>query len=904
MARRKNMPNRAVHPRARSIFKARTKKPNFVLSVAATTIRLSFIIALCVGLALLGAVIGIAKAFVDTAPTLDLAALDAQDKTSFIYDSEGNLITDYKGTEDRIMVSIDEIPEMLQNAFIAVEDARFYEHNGVDVKRIVGALVANFTSGSTQGGSTITQQLIKQTVLSSEQSYKRKLQEAYLAMELETRYTKKQILESYLNTIFLGGSYYGVRVAAYGYFGKELDQLTLRECAMLAGLTRSPNYYNPRSNFYTRNTEGSNTPDITNDRTDYVLRQMRENGLITAQQYNAALDRSTASVLEKSPASTDMYAYPHYVEYAISDVVDTFLDLNGLEDTSANRYAMENKLRTGGYSVYLCLDTEIQEIVEDTLANWSDYPRLRDPSDKVYQSRNADGTYTEIEQPQAAACVFDYRTGELKAIVGGRYKPTTRKTLNRASGMTMPVGSSIKPLTVYAPAIDLGASPASIAYNMPVPISGWKDSSGKDSWPKNYGGGGYKGPQSFRSALRNSYNTAAAQILMTYVGVSRSVEYLHLMGIPDKNINADPFGLALGSSGITPVQMAVAFGTIANKGVYQQPLSFSRIVDSNGNVVVDMHQQQDRHQVFKPSTAYLVVDMLKEAVQSGTGTKAKISSQVVAGKTGTNSDSKGVFFAGMTGWYSASVWIGHDNYKALSSKATGGNAAAPLWQSFMEKIHKAKNLDSREIIDGTPSDYNLVRVTTCGVSGQLATDACYNDVNGYKTITDYWSADSVPTAYCSMHKSVSICTESGLLATDYCPSYSVESRGIVLIPRGHPLYDYIDTYGDTIRKYLGEFATLKSTNDIANHICQIHDAYTATQQPSELESIVSDASSLVYTAYQLVGSSPDLTNDTRRQINTAISAVQTLLSLSPIDYTSLEGAVSNLRSQLQAAGLM
>ena len=898
------MPNRAVHPRARSIFKARTKKPNFVLSVAATTIRLSFIIALCAGLALLGAVIGIAKAFVDTAPTLDLAALDAQDKTSFIYDSEGNLITDYKGTEDRIMVSIDEIPEMLQNAFIAVEDARFYEHNGVDVKRIVGALVANFTSGSTQGGSTITQQLIKQTVLSSEQSYKRKLQEAYLAMELETRYTKKQILESYLNTIFLGGSYYGVRVAAYGYFGKELDQLTLRECAMLAGLTRSPNYYNPRSNFYTRNTEGSSTPDITNNRTDYVLRQMRENGLITAQQYTAALDRSTANVLEKSPASTDMYAYPHYVEYAISDVVDTFLDLNGLEDTSANRYAMENKLRTGGYSVYLCLDTEIQEIVEDTLANWSDYPRLRDPSDKVYQSRNSDGTYTEIEQPQAAACVFDYRTGELKAIVGGRYKPTTRKTLNRASGMTMPVGSSIKPLTVYAPAIDLGASPASIAYNMPVPISGWKDSSGKDSWPKNYGGGGYKGPQSFRSALRNSYNTAAAQILMTYVGVSRSVEYLHLMGIPDKNINADPFGLALGSSGITPVQMAVAFGTIANKGVYQQPLSFSRIVDSNGNVVVDMHQQQDRHQVFKPSTAYVVVDMLKEAVQSGTGTKAKISSQVVAGKTGTNSDSKGVFFAGMTGWYSASVWIGHDNYKALSSKATGGNAAAPLWQSFMEKIHKAKNLDSREIIDGTPSDYNLVRVTTCGVSGQLATDACYNDVNGYKTITDYWSADSVPTAYCSMHKSVSICTESGLLATDYCPSYSVENRGIVLIPRGHPLYDYIDTYGDTIRKYLGEFATLKSTNDIANHICPIHDAYTATQQPSELESIVSDASSLVYTAYQLVGSSPDLSNDTRRQINTAISAVQTLLSLSPIDYTSLEGAVSNLRSQLQAAGLM
>ena len=896
--------SRRTHPRTLSIFKPRTKNPNFALSVVISTFRLLAIVFVCAGLAGLGALVGIAKAYVDTAPTLDLAALSAQDKTSFIYDSEGNLITDYKGTEDRIMVSISEIPKALQNAFVAVEDARFYEHNGVDVKRIVGALVSNLTTGSSQGGSTITQQLIKNTMLSNEYSYKRKLQEAYLAMELETRYTKDQILENYLNTIFLGGNYYGVKVAAYGYFGKELSELTLRECAMLAGMTRSPNYYNPRRNFYSRNTEGSNTADITNNRTDYVLRQMLENGMIATQEYQAALDPSTATVLETSPASSDLYPYTHYVEYAISDVVDTFLDLNGLEDTSANRYAMENELRTGGYSVYLCLDTEIQTIVEDTLATWDDYPRLRDPSDKVYQSRNADGTYTEIEQPQAAACVFDYRTGELKAIVGGRYKPTARKTLNRASDMNMPVGSSIKALTVYAPAIDLGASPASIAYNMPVPIAGWKDSNGNDSWPQNYGGGGYKGPQSFRSALRNSYNTSAAQILMTYVGVDRAVEYLHLLGVDDSHINADPFGLALGSSGITPVQMAVAYGTIANKGVYQQPLSFSVILDNNGNVVVDMHQQQERHQVFKPSTAYLVVDMLKEAVQSGTATRAKISSQVVAGKTGTNSDSKGVFFVGMTGWYSGAVWIGHDNYKALSSKATGGNSAAPLWQAFMEKIHKAKNLDSREIIDGTPADYGLVRVTTCGVSGQLATDACYNDVNGYKTITDYWYEGSVPTSYCSMHKSVSICTDSNLLATEYCPSQSVQTKGVVLIPRGHPLYNYIDSYGSVIRQYLGEFATLKSTSDIASHICQLHDAYTVQQSQDELNAIVNDAYNLTLTAYQLVGSSPSISNDTRRQINTAISAVQALYSVSPIDYTALQNATNNLRSQLQAAGLL
>ncbi len=887
-----------------SIFIPRTKQRNFMLSVSVSTIRLSAIAVLCLGLALLGALVGIAKAYVDTAPTLDLAQLSAQDKTSFIYDANGNLITDYKGTEDRVMVSINEIPKMLQNAFIAVEDARFYEHNGVDVKRIVGALVSNFTTGSTQGGSTITQQLIKTTVLSTEQSYKRKLQEAYLAMELETRYTKDQILESYLNTIFLGGSYYGIKVAAYGYFGKSLDELTLRECAMLAGMTRSPNYYNPRRNFYTKNTEGSKTADITNNRTDYVLRQMRENGMISTQEYYAALDTATARVLETSPASADMYAYPHYVEYAISDVVDTFLELSGLEDTSANRYAMENKLRTGGYSVYLCLDTEIQRIVEDTLANWDNYPRMRDPSDNVYHARNADGTYTEIPQPQAAACVYDYRTGELKAIVGGRYKPTTRKTLNRASDMNMPVGSSIKPLTVYGPAIDRGASPASIAYNMPVPISGWKDASGKDSWPQNYGGGKYAGPQSFRSAMSNSHNTSAAQVLMTYVGVANATEYLKLMGVNEKNINSDPFGLALGSSGITPVQMAVAFGTIANKGVYQQPLSFSKILDSSGNVVVDMYQQQDRRQVFKPSTAYLLTDMLKQAVSSGTGTKAKISSQVVAGKTGTNSDAKGVFFSGMTGWYSASVWIGHDNYKALSSKATGGNAAAPLWQSFMEKIHKAKNLSSREIIDGTPSDYGLVRVTTCGVSGQLATDACYRDANGYKTITDYWYEGSVPKTYCSMHKQLTICQDSGLIATTYCPSSTVSSRGVVLIPRNHPLYDYIDTHGNTIRDYLGEFATLKNQADIEDHICSLHNEYTAQMQPDETQALINEAYSLTLTAYQLVGSNPHISNDTRRQINTAISTVQTLLSISPIDFNSLQNATGHLRSQLQAAGLM
>lgn len=427
------LPEEEDVPRKRTIFKPRLTKPNFVLSVLVNAVRLTVLLIVLCGLALAGAVVGIAKGYMETAPTLDLALLDDQDKTSFLYDAQGNVITDYKGTENRIMVNISLMPENLRNAFVAVEDARFYTHNGIDIKRIIGSFIQNFVSGTQQGGSTITQQLIKNTVLSNELSYKRKIQEAYLAMQLETKYTKLQILEYYLNTIYLGENYYGVQVAAQGYFGKELSELTLRECAMLAGLTNNPYYYNPRRNFYTRTSDTTDYKALTNNRTDYVLRCMYENEFITQQQYQEALDPSTAHVLETSPTEGDgMYQYAHYVEYAVQDIVDCFLELNGLEDTSENRSKMENELRTGGYHVTLAIDTEIQEIVEETLETWDSYPALRDPSDKVYRTLNYDGTYDEIVQPQAAAVVLDYRTGELKAIVGSRTRPTARKTLNRA----------------------------------------------------------------------------------------------------------------------------------------------------------------------------------------------------------------------------------------------------------------------------------------------------------------------------------------------------------------------------------------------------------------------------------------------------------------------------------------
>ena len=822
-------------------FKPSLRKPNFVLSVAVNVLRVGVLIIFLAGIALGGAVLGIAKGYVETAPELDLAALDGQDQTSFIYDSNGDLITEYKGTENRVMVSLAAMPQQLRNAYVAVEDERFYSHNGVDLKRIVGALVNNLTSSGTQGGSTITQQLIKNTLLSPEQSYKRKIQEAWLAMQLEQKYTKDEILESYLNTIYLGENYYGVQVAAEGYFGKTLGELTLRECAMLAGITNNPYYYNPRRNFYTRKSETTDYAAITNNRTNYVLRCMYENQFITRGQYEAALSENTAKVLETSPTAGDaMYPYAHYVEYAVNEVVDIFLEMRGLEDNAVNRAAMEKELRTGGYRVKLALDPNIQETVQETVSSWNKYPALRDPADKVFRSRNSDGTYTEIPQPQAACAVLDYRTGELKAIIGGREEATTRKTLNRATDMKMPVGSSIKPIAVYAPAIELGGSPASIAYNMPLPIAGWKDAKGNDSWPTNYGGGGYVGPEPLRTAMAKSHNTAAAYTLLTKVGVDRSVDFLHRMGIDDGHIDATPFGLSLGSSGITPLQMTVAFGVLANGGVYQEPISVLGISDSNGDVVWDGHQHQERRRVFADSTSWMMVDMLKTVVSSGTGTSARIKGQTVGGKTGTNSDQKGVFFAGMTGYYASALWVGHDNYKALSSKSTGSGAAAPLWQAYMSKLHAG--LPGRDILDGKASDYHVTRVETCAVSGQLATDACRHDAMGYGTVTDYWAEGSQPKVYCQMHITETVCAETGMQASPWCPN--PVQRGVVTIPTGHPLYSFIGTqYQEVLEQYLGTEAASSGIQ------CTYHNAETQTAGVSATTAaLISDARILLSNA--------------------------------------------------------
>lgn len=762
-----------------SLFKPRETERSFILSVAYTTMKMLLFAVLLISIAGAGVLGGVAKAWIDCCPELDLDAIGSQSQTSFIFDKYGNQIAEFKGSENRVYVEYEEIPETLINAVIAIEDARFYEHHGIDIKRLGGALINNLTGGSLQGASTITCQLVKLTLLNSEQTYKRKTQESYLALQVEENLSKEEILEAYLNVIYLGGANYGVKIAAQDYFGKELDELTLRECACIAAIIRNPYRYNPRRNYYT-----FDDSSLIDDRTDYVLWEMHDQQLITDEEYAAAMAEQL-HVLESSTASSDaMYDNAYYVEYSIYDVVTKMLRVEGLEDTSSNRSSMETKLRNGGYRVFTSLDPEVQSAVQEVITNWSDYPSMRYSNDSSTQASLGGGEYLTVVQPQAAAAVINWHTGELVAVVGGRSEPVQKKQLSRAYQQKMPVGSSLKPLSVYGPAFDMGYSPGTPVLNLPIEIEDWNSENG---YPNNFSGSSFTGVESMRVAMNKSHNTSTAHVLMDYVGIENSVTYLLKLGIDSDHILATGAGLALGSSGVSVIEMATAFGAVANRGVYQESYAFTQVLNPDGTVYIDVSEVQETRRVFKESTAYQLVDVLIGCCSSeGTGSRANFGNLTVAGKTGTNSNNVGVTFAGMTGYYAGAVWIGSDYYKPLDSDATGGNSAAPLWAAIMSKVHELTDCSvDREIISGSASDYGLYKVTVCGVSGMLATEACEHDVNGYELITDYYTAESAPTAYCNMHRAVTLCRRSGMVASDDCDSKIV--AGIIYIPEGHPL---------------------------------------------------------------------------------------------------------------------
>lgn len=829
-----------VHRGKDSLFTRNKAKRPFALDVLFLSLKLLLVGVLIVGMAGVGLVYGVLKAYIDTTPVFDIAQLTKSDRTSYLYDMNGNELMSITAIEYRDWVDLEDIPEMLRNAFIAVEDVRFYKHSGVDFKRLFSAALEILGNSNSSGGSTITQQLIKNKVLGAERTYKRKIQEAFLALQCEKVMEKDDILEAYLNDIYLGGSNYGVKTAAKDFFGKELNELTVRECAMLAGLTQNPYRYNPRLNYYweTYGRDQDAYEKYTVARTNTVLARMYENDKITREQYISALSENVH--INQYSENSRMYDYAYFVEYCVDDVITHWLAQDRMANNAQNRQAYENKLRTGGYRIYTTLDPNVQETVQNELTNWDEYPKLADMSQNVITETISDSITIETIEPQAAAVVIDQYTGEIRAIVGGRTEPLIRKGLNRATQSYVEVGSAIKPLSIYGPALDNGASPATVVANTAGKISGW----GGD---KGYPEGGltkkHYGPVTVRYGLVQSLNVVAARLLFSkYVGIDQSVAYMKRLGIPESQLNQDGPGLALGTSGITPLQMCAAYAAIANNGYYNEPLSFTRMTDNSGNEILnaDVIRGSQTKVYSDSSTPYLLVDLMKNAVDSGTGTKAKIAGYEVAGKTGTNSDYASVFFAGMTCKYTSVVWIGHDlPSNKLETSSTGGDYAAVLWNRYMTKL--MEGVESHPIIPENESTLGLVQRTVCPISGKLATDACihYKDsrksLNKYKTVTDWFSYSNVPTDTCDMHVTLSICKQSGSVAGKFCNPDEIEERTYVLLRPGNQFYDLDDSVLDR----LFEDTWVRTDRSISQYImefpvCTIDSSFDALKQKGDM----------------------------------------------------------------------
>ncbi len=819
-------------------FVRRRRQPNFLLSVVVTTLRLFLILFILIGFVGFGAVVGIGKAYLDSTPELDVVQIQDQSETTFIYDKFGNLITEYYGYENRIWAPIEEIPEDLKKAFIAIEDARFKVHNGIDIKRIFGSIVHNLRNESVQGASTITQQLIKNTILTPEVSYKRKIQEMYLAIQLEKKYTKDQILEAYLNTIWLGGSNYGVKAAAKDYFGKELAELNLRECAMLAGITRNPWQYDPRANTYTRD-----NPEASYNRTNLVLDRMYENGLITEAQYNEAkipksdYNNHPISIVE-SPSTND-YPMKYFIEYVIKDVRDRIMVLEGWEGEEGRRKA-EQYIYSGGLHIYTTLDPAIQQSVEEAVYEYKNLPKFANSLHKISR--------LGVEQPQAAVVVIDQHTGQLQAIVGGKQPPTGKRQYNRAfhPDAKLPLGSSIKPLSVYGPFIEAGYPGGIILENIPAAIDGWKG--GKYPYPRNYGGGSYTGPTDVRRGIFKSLNVVAARIVLDRISPQYSADKLKELGLNSKDVSEEPAALALGTSGNNMIEVAGAYSTIANKGVYLEPISFTKIIDKNGKVIIDAESDQTTREVFKESTAFILTEWMKDVVNGGTATvrikNAEGKNINVAGKTGTNSDFKGVYFAGFTPYYTATVWLGHDDFKpAFVNGTTGGKFAAPLWKTIMDIIHA--DLENKEFYDKIPDD--VVQFTVCGVSGKRPNGKlCSHDLSGHKLVTEWFPKDAIPgpNDICDMHVEIEACPYSGRPLTPFCPKEHSITASAIVLPKNSPYRQLSDT---ELAKYLP--GAVKDLDKIANldynnpndrpFFCPLHteEWFKGEQQREEMSSI-------------------------------------------------------------------
>ena len=769
---------------------------------------------LAIGVIGASAGIGVFKGIIDTAPSIENIDVTPTGFSTFVYDLEGNQIGKLIAQDsNRIPVAKDMIPENLAHAFVAIEDERFYEHNGIDIKGIIRAAYVGISNGFhfTEGASTITQQLLKNNVFTNwtkEDGFmdkiKRKIQEQYLAIELTKTMSKDDVLVNYMNTINLGQNTLGVQAASLRYFNKSVNTLTLSECAVIAGITQNPSKFNPISH-----------PDNNAQRREKVLNNMLEQGYITQTEYDEAMADDVYSRIQIVNAEVEEDTVnTYFVDALTDDIMEDLMATGNYTETQA--YTL---LYSGGLKIYATQDPHVQEICDEAFSNEENYPEgtrwqlsyelttqdsngnFKNYSTEMYRQyfkemdssfnllySSQEAAYDAIEQykaavmepseevygenitltpqPQVSIVIEDQSTGYVVAMVGGRGQKEASRTLNRATDSKRQPGSTFKIVAVYAPALDsAGLTLATVMNDAPFNYANGRP-------VNNWWGSEYRGLNSLRTAIAQSMNIIAVKTL-TQITPQLGFDYLKNFGFTTlvereeitvggkTQVFSDiQQSLALGgiTKGVTNEELTAAYASIANGGTYIKPKLYTKVLDHDGNVILDNTAPQSR-QVIKETTAWLLTDAMVDVVTSGTGASVNFGNMAIAGKTGTTSDYNDVWFSGYTPYYTASVWTGYDNNAKLQKGNGERNLAKKLWRAVMSKVHEDLPSQSFQVPSG------IVTATVCSQSGKLPIPGlCDGTLK-----TEYFAEGTVPTESCDVHYQGMVCPYSNLPACDTCP---------------------------------------------------------------------------------------------------------------------------------------
>lgn len=703
-----------------------------------------------------------------------------------VLDKDGNIIATLSGAENRKIVSTEDMPEYLPKAFIAIEDKRFYEHKGIDIKRTTYATIMyiiHHGDSASGGGSTITQQLIKNIkndkADSGSKGIERKIREMARAYNVEKILSKDQILELYLNQIPMGSTIYGVGMAAEYYFSKPVGELDLAECAFLAGINHGPSAYNPFI--------GLDNADIIQKRTKEVLYQMKDQGYITSEEeYNNAVAEVENGLNFKQGANVSKTSYSYHTAAAIKQVVEDLM-----EEKEITKETAELMVENNGYTIYTTQDTAIQNVMEEEF--------LKTKYIKSGKTKKDDGTLLN-EHTQAAMVIIDHTTGKVVATVGGLGEDSNATGINRALRGKQ-TGSSMKPLACEAPALEKGIINAGTVY---------------DDSATNFGGnytphnsGGFNGLMTIRTALAQSSNIVHLKI-MKEVGPANAIKFLSTMGI-DVDQKHEEITLALGTADVSPLNMAAAYASIANNGEYIEPTFYTKVEDASGNTVIEA--KQDKRRVMSEANAYILQDLLKSPARSGTAAICYMSNMDVGAKTGSTNDYIDRWLCGFTPYYTAATWFGFD-YSELP--VFRGNNAANIWASVMKNIHNSLPTARFK----KPS--NVVYATICQDSGCIATDSCT------RTMSEVFVKGSLP-GKCEGHTKLKICQDSGKIANEYCKN--VEEKTFLVKPQKENTNLWSTNAGD---KY-----------DVPTETCDVHKAPEKVEMMNVVGKTLTEAKKLL-----------------------------------------------------------